>query len=91
MYSKPSKTPGVVAILSIDRLVREFLFEGHLNHLLRIGKCLDVIEVEALSDAVAKLDDNALRAWVGWLLQVGPVHAVHLINIHLLYGGTDDC
>ncbi len=90
MFITPSKTPGVVAILAIDRLVREFLFEGHLNHLLRIGKCMDVHEVGLLADAVAKIDDDELRAWVAWLLQVGPAHAVQLINVHLLRGDADD-
>jgi len=84
MFSKPTKTPGAVAILSIDRLVREFLFEGHLDHLLEIGKCMTAYEVDDLADAVAEMDDAELRSWVAWLLQVGPQEAAHLISIHLL-------
>lgn len=84
MFSKPTKPPGAVAILEIDRLVREFLFEGHLDHLLEIGKCLTAHEVGNLAEAVEEMDDAELRSWVAWLLQVGPMAAAHLISIHVL-------
>ena len=84
MFSKPTKTGGFVAILAIDRLVREFLFEGHIDHLLEIGKCLTVDEVDSLSVAVFEMDDRELRSWVAWLLQVGPQEAAHLLTVHVL-------
>ena len=64
--------------------MREFLFEGHLDHLLEIGKRLQAYEVDDLSQAVDEMSDDELRAWVAWLLQVGPQEAASLITTHLL-------
>jgi hypothetical protein len=84
MFHRPTKTPGAVAIASIDRLVREFLFEGCLDRLLEIGDCMTEHEVDELSEAVDEMEDAELRSWVAWLLQVGLLDGANLIRNHIL-------
>ncbi len=84
MYGKPPKSSGVAAILDIEGLVRWFLLEGQLDHLMEIGRRLEPEEVTLLRDEVALMSDLELRAWVGWMLQLSPSDAANEIATRLL-------
>lgn len=82
----PSKTTGAGAILDARVLVREFLFEGNVDHLLEIGAELSASQCADLVEVVNAMPDSEVHAWATWLMQVTPEDGAQIICTHMLDG-----